>query len=72
MRNLTASHQTKIKQLAKEESKIVDKIFYRYIHEGVLFRLVRSPHKDNLLLKGGTLVRFCMRFNNTSIVLLLI
>ncbi|TAE10346.1 MAG: nucleotidyl transferase AbiEii/AbiGii toxin family protein [Bacteroidetes bacterium] len=56
MRNLTASHQTKIKQLAKEESKIVDKIFYRYIHEGVLFRLVRSPHKDNLLLKGGTLL----------------
>jgi predicted nucleotidyltransferase component of viral defense system len=56
MRNLTASIQTKLKQVAAEEKKSYQLILTRFFQERLLYRIFISPYKSHFCLKGGALL----------------
>ncbi len=53
MKNITASVQEKLKNIAKKENKNFDLILLLYLQERILFRLSKSKYKDHFVLKGG-------------------
>jgi predicted nucleotidyltransferase component of viral defense system len=56
MRNLTASIQTKLKQVAAAEQKSYQLILTRFFQERLLYRIFISPYKSHFCLKGGALL----------------
>jgi predicted nucleotidyltransferase component of viral defense system len=56
MRNLIASIQTKLKQLAAAENKSYQLILTRFFQERLLYRIFISPYKSHFCLKGGALL----------------
>jgi len=51
-----ASIQDKLRNIAKSIGKDFQLILTRYFQERLLFRLSQTTHRDNLCLKGGTLL----------------
>lgn len=56
MRNIIASIQHQLKQLAIAEGKAYQLILTRYFQERLLFRLAATAYKAQFCLKGGTLL----------------
>lgn len=56
MRNLIASIQTKLKQVAATEKKSYQLILTRFFQERLLYRIFVSPYKSHFCLKGGALL----------------
>lgn len=56
MKNLTASIQAKLKELAASEKKSYQLILTRYFQERLLYRLFISSYKSHFCLKGGALL----------------
>jgi hypothetical protein len=56
MKNLTASIQFKLKQLANQETKSYQLILTRYFQERLLYRIFLSDYKAHFCLKGGALL----------------
>ena len=50
------SIKDRLKNIAKQEGKIVQLIYLTYVFERFLFRLSISPYVDKLILKGGLLL----------------
>lgn len=56
MKNIAASIQHKLKEIAKKEGKTYDLITLRYFQERLLYRLSISIYRDNFCLKGGAFI----------------
>jgi predicted nucleotidyltransferase component of viral defense system len=56
MRNLIASIQTKLKQVAATEKISYQLILTRFFQERLLYRIFISPYKSHFCLKGGALL----------------
>jgi predicted nucleotidyltransferase component of viral defense system len=56
MKNLTASIQAKLKQIANSEKKSYQLILTRYFQERLLYRIFISTYKTHFCLKGGALL----------------
>jgi predicted nucleotidyltransferase component of viral defense system len=56
MRNLIASIQTKLKQIAATEKLSYQLILTRFFQERLLYRIFISPYKNHFCLKGGALL----------------
>lgn len=56
-----ASIRQRLLNIAKQEGVAFQTIIIRYLHERLLYRLSRSPYRENFFLKGGVLL---YAFNN--------
>jgi predicted nucleotidyltransferase component of viral defense system len=54
--NKAASIRARLQNIAKKENIAFQVIIFRYLHERFLYRLSKSPFKDNFCLKGGVLL----------------
>lgn len=55
-KNVGKSIRTRLLNLAKKEKEDYMKLFVRYLHERLLFRISASPYKSHFLLKGSSLL----------------
>ncbi len=55
-KNLGASVRARLLQIAKAKGQIFDLVLTRYAIERLLYRLSRSPHADQFVLKGAMLL----------------
>ena len=55
LKNVAASVQTKLLQIAKTKSDDFQLVLLRYANERLLYRLARSPHAAQFILKGASL-----------------
>lgn len=54
--NMAASIRARLRNLARDESKVFDVVLVSYGLERLIYRLSVSEHRDNFVLKGGMLV----------------
>lgn len=63
-RNIAASVKGRLLNLAREQGRGFDILLVRFALERLLFRLSKSPHRHNYVLKGGMLVTQWLDHNN--------
>jgi|GEM_PF-2498117 len=63
-KNLVASIQARLKNIAIRESTSYDRVLQHYFRERFLFRLAKSPYKNSLVLKDG--LRLFSNFNTSA------
>lgn len=56
MKNIVASVQDRLKNLARSEQKNFQLLLIRYFQERILYRLSRSKYREHFCLKGGALL----------------
>ncbi len=56
MKNVVASIQDRLKNIARSEQKNFQLLLIRYFQERVLYRLSRSSYREHFCLKGGALL----------------
>lgn len=61
--NKAASIRARLQNVAKKENIAFQVIDFRYLHERFLYRLSKSPYKDNFCLKGE--VCYCMHLSKS-------
>lgn len=61
-KNISASVQGRLRNIAKQEKKTFDLILLLYLQERFLYRLSISPFADKFILKGGLLLFSMTKF----------
>lgn len=62
--NIAASVKSRLLTMAREQGRVFDILLVRFALERLLFRLSRSAHRDNYVLKGGMLVTQWLEHDN--------
>lgn len=63
-KNIAASVKARLLAMAREQGRVFDILLVRFALERLLFRLSRSAHRDNYVLKGGMLVTQWLEHDN--------
>ena len=63
-KNIAASVKARLLAIAREQGRVFDILLVRFALERLLFRLSRSTHRDNYVLKGGMLVTQWLEHDN--------
>ena len=63
-KNVAASVKDRLLNMARAQGRGFDILLVRFALERLLFRLSRSPHRNNYILKGGMLVTHWLEHDN--------
>lgn len=63
-KNMAASVKARLLVMAREQGRVFEILLVRFALERLLFRLSRSTHCDNYVLKGGMLVTQWLKHDN--------